>query len=69
MRDRVLNKLKLGKQSAGGKAIAEFIRELQKLPIPHVPLKGDKLPKVTQVQPITWEVRADDFLKEVAGNG
>lgn len=69
VRDRVLNKLKVGKQSTAGKAIGEFIRELQKLPVGNVPTKGEQLPKVTQLQPVTWENRADDFLREVAGNG
>ncbi|MBD2416111.1 hypothetical protein FACHB389_35965 [Nostoc calcicola FACHB-389] len=36
-RDRVLNKLKVGRQSAAGKAIDVFIRELQKPPTANSP--------------------------------
>lgn len=75
-RDRVLAKLKVGRQSAGGKAIDAFIKELSKSqpPTPSSPTVDSPLeavPPIPQEQqpPRTWEARADDFLKEVAGNG
>lgn len=68
--DRTLTKLKMGRQSTAGKAIDAFIRELQKPPTGNFHPKGEELNGVTQIQPpATWEARADDFLKEVAGNG
>jgi hypothetical protein len=70
IRDRTLTKLKMGRQSPAGKAIQAFIRELQKSPAGNLHPKGEELNEVTQIQPpATWEARADDFLKEVAGNG
>lgn len=69
-RDRTLSKLKMGRQSPAGKAIQAFIRELQKPVTGNLHPKGEELNEVTQIQPPdTWEARADDFLKEVAGNG
>lgn len=58
VRDRVLAKLKMGKQSTAGKAIDAFIKELHKTPT-----------APEEQKPSTWEARADNFLKEVAGNG
>lgn len=76
VRDRTLAKLKVGRQSVGGKAIDAFIKELlkpQKLTPkpqpPDVPTPGEQLPPVIQKEPRTWESRAQDFLAEVAGNG
>ena len=80
-RDRVLAKLKMGKQSTAGKAIEAFIRELQKfetgskagispsLTVEPIHPMGEELITVTHLQPATWETRADDFLKEVAQHG
>jgi hypothetical protein len=65
VRDRTLAKLKVGKQSVAGKAITTFIRELQKSKT----VSGEEDSPTPQTTMLTWETRADDFLKEVAGNG
>lgn len=65
--DRVLAKLKVGRQSTAGKAIDAFIKELRHIET----AKSDRQTVTTtgEQKPPTWEARADDFLKEVAGNG
>jgi hypothetical protein len=80
-RDRVLAKLKMGKQSTAGKAIEAFIREMRhvetgskastssSLTVEPIHPLGEELTTVTHLQPTTWEARADNFLLEVAGNG
>lgn len=80
-RDRTLAKLKMGKQSAVGKAIDAFIKELRHLKTAStaasvadkasITSKTDDQTVTTtgEQKPPTWEARADDFLKEVAGNG
>ncbi|MHC5740153.1 hypothetical protein [Nostoc sp.] len=81
IRDRILAKLKVGRQSTAGKAIDAFIKELRHVKTASttasVADKASITPKtddqtVTTIGehlPLTWEARADDFLKEVAGNG
>ena len=65
--DRVLAKLKVGRQSTAGKAIDAFIKELR-----HLETAKSASQIVTtpgEQKRTTWEARADDFLLEVAGNG
>ncbi|WDD30126.1 hypothetical protein PQG02_00290 (plasmid) [Nostoc sp. UHCC 0926] len=81
IRDRILAKLKVGRQSTAGKAIDAFIKELRHVKTASTAASvadkasitsktDDKTVTTTLEQkPPTWEARADDFLKEVAGNG
>lgn len=67
-RDRVLAEWKVAKRAESKERVKEALDRLIRYIVEPIHPKGEELPRVTQIQSVTWESRADDFLREVAGN-